>query len=321
MYWKIIIKNSVLAIICLIVLSEFTNAESKVSASALFNRAKVDFEQEQYLQSIEKFNTLLDGKIKKDLRKKTYLYLGKAYQNTGQFDDALSVYQIAVEFYPQNTNLLVALGKIYYKFNLLDHAKAVIKKALKISPREADANRYMAYTYEKLGFLTEAVSYYEKALENSSDKTPDLWHNYGICLYKSRRFDKALQAVKIARDFRPKNTSFIFTEAKIHYALKNTDKALKNIKQAYGLNPNSKEIKLTLALWLTDRGDTKTALKIASSVLEKEPDEPLGLWVTAIAYLKEGKVSASLKYLDLAKKTKSLFIAELSGKIIEKLGN
>jgi tetratricopeptide (TPR) repeat protein len=138
-------------------------------------------------------------------------------------------------------------------------------------------------------------------------------------MYKQRNFKKALDAINVALDFESENPDFILILAKIYYGSNQTNLALETIKKAYALNPLNKEITLTMSLWLIDIGNTSAALKLAKSVTEKEPNEPLTLLIFALSYLKENRVGEALKYLKLAEGGKLPFIGAVSKKITEEI--
>ncbi|HUT86267.1 MAG TPA: tetratricopeptide repeat protein [Elusimicrobiales bacterium] len=320
MYWKNILKIKIALALCLSITASLYAGKSSDLQNE-FNVAKKLYEEGNYSQSIDRLENLLDETPKSKLKRKAYRYLAESYQHLGKFEKALSIYQLAVEIYPKDVGFLTSLGKLYYDFNLLDRTKEMMENALQISPSAFEANEYMAYAYEHLGFLSEASSYYEKALKYSPEKTPNLWHNFSLCLYKQRKFQKSMEAIKISLDFEPENPEFLFTLARIEYALGESTSALSNIKKASVLMPERKDILLTFALWLIDEGNTSESLKMASLVLKKEPSEPLALWVSALAYIRKGKIPLALDYLNSAVKTKSPFISETSNRMIKELKN
>lgn len=315
MFWKIIFKISVaIFIFCFAVCLYAKKDRSPINA---FNQAQKYYDEGNYQPAIEKLKSILDKKIKKDLKKRTYLLLGSAYLKSDKFDKSLSTYQLAVELFPKDSRLSIALGSLYYRFDLLGKAKELIEKALEISPEDYEANKYMAYTYEKLGFLSEAGERYEKALKNSTEIKENLWNRYAICLHKQRKLEKALNTIEIALGYSPDNSDFLITLARIHYDTGNFETALKTMKQAFALSPQNKEASLTLALWMIDAGNTKDSLRLAKHILEKEPNEPLALWICALAYYKEKNISEASRYLNLTEKSNAPFLQAVSAKMKE----
>ena len=91
---------------------------------------------------------------------------GNAYFIEGQYDQAISDYNKALEINPRNANAYSNRGNVYYHKGQYDQAISDYNKALEINPRFAKAYSNRASAYKSIG-------QYDKAWEDV-DKAQDL---------------------------------------------------------------------------------------------------------------------------------------------------
>ncbi|MBI4727600.1 tetratricopeptide repeat protein [candidate division TA06 bacterium] len=102
-----------------------------------------------------------------------YKLRGKGYQNTGQYDKALSDYNKGLEYVPQDEETLVLIGGIFGNYKG-DQQKAVeyYSKAIAINPRYAMAYGMRGYAHALLHKDQEAINDFTTAIK--------LWPNFTI---------------------------------------------------------------------------------------------------------------------------------------------
>ncbi|MDR1203092.1 MAG: tetratricopeptide repeat protein [Tannerellaceae bacterium] len=169
-----------------------------------------------------------------------YFYLGVAYYQEKQYQEALEAYEkgitvIPPENAPLKSDFYGQIGDIYYQMDQLDKTFAVYDEALKYNEnnvvvlnnyayflslsnkdleraermsaitikQEPDNSTYLdtyAWIFFKQGNYTLAKFYLESALEKDKTKSPELTDHYGDILYMSGEKEKAVEQWKKAKE-------------------------------------------------------------------------------------------------------------------------
>jgi len=82
-------------------------------------------------------------------RYELYFIMGKAHQNSGEFDKAIEVFDRAISHYGVNVNLLNAIGECYFKLGNTEGALAVWEKSLEMSPDQPQIKKSVEALKEK----------------------------------------------------------------------------------------------------------------------------------------------------------------------------
>lgn len=75
--------------------------------------------------------------------------MGKAYQNMGQLNKAIEVFNKAISHYGLNINLLNVLGKCYFQLGSKEEALAAWEKSLEINPKQPQIKKSVEALKEK----------------------------------------------------------------------------------------------------------------------------------------------------------------------------
>ncbi len=106
----------------------------------------------------------LDDKLAPD----EHIALGVAYEQKGQFEDAIKLYESASR---KNPLAYFYLGNAYFQKNDLESAEKYYKKSIRNNPSHADTYNNLAWLYYvKRENLDEAESLAKKALELNPEK-------------------------------------------------------------------------------------------------------------------------------------------------------
>ena len=88
-----------------------------------------------------------------------------SYMKKGQFEDAVSNFNRAINLDPRNAVAHAARGSAYYNLNQLDKAMSDYNEAIELNPNNVDAYIYRGYYYQVMDEKSKAVADYSKALE------------------------------------------------------------------------------------------------------------------------------------------------------------
>jgi len=163
---------------------------------------------------------------------------GDIYRNMKRFDDAMALYNGAIEKLPENNDLLYARALMAERVDRLDILFQDLKSVLKRDPDNAHAMNALGYTL--------------------ADRTS--------------RYDEALQYISKAYALLPDDAAILDSMGWVHFRLGKYEEALKHLTRAYDLNSDA-EIAAHLGEVLWVMGEKQRARKVLNQGLEKSPGD------------------------------------------------
>ncbi len=150
---------------------KFEEAVTHLKTSARLNPRHI----ETYFE-LGRIFILQGEKINAQLALKTLLQLDEAHvdarcllahtiMSIGKYDEALKEYQIALEYNPQDTQILNGIGKIHVKKGRFKQALEYLYKAIKINETDIGTLTSLGSTHQILGDLDTANDYYTRVLQ------------------------------------------------------------------------------------------------------------------------------------------------------------
>lgn len=169
---------------------------------------------------------------------RTYLVEGDVLRFAERYQDAMQVYNQALEKLPDNNDLLYARALMAERVDRLDILVADLHAVLKNEPDNAHALNALGYTL--------------------ADRT--------------ERFEEAEKYIQRAYELLPDDPAIMDSMGWLQYRLGNHDEAIKHLTRAYDLNDDG-EIAAHLGevLWVT--GEQQRAQKVWQRALEKAPGD------------------------------------------------
>jgi tetratricopeptide (TPR) repeat protein len=155
-----------------------------------------------------------------------------------RLQDAMGVYDSALEQYPGNTDLLYARAMLAEKLDMIDLLERDLREILAREPKNVDALNALGYTL--------------------ADRTD--------------RYEEALELIKQAYELRPDDHYIVDSMGWIMYRLGRYEEALKLLRRALELN-NDPEVAAHLGEVLWVMGDRAAAREIWNTALESTPDD------------------------------------------------
>lgn len=125
--------------------------------------------------------------MKDPLTPEEHLNLGVAYEQKGEYDNAIAEYRLAAKKLPI---AYLYLGNAHFQKNELVEAEEYYKKAIKRDPKNADAYNNLAWLYYRKGEkLEEAENLALRAIELNPSKD----NIYRDTLEKIREMKKSMR--------------------------------------------------------------------------------------------------------------------------------
>ena len=100
----------------------------------------------------------LATQLAKDPQSKAFLPLAEEYCKVGMWEEAVSVLEDGLKYYPGFITAMVVLGRAYDQLKQPTKAKAVLEGAVKLSPENLRAHRTLIKIYAAQGLTQEALN-------------------------------------------------------------------------------------------------------------------------------------------------------------------
>ncbi|MBD2103005.1 tetratricopeptide repeat protein [Leptolyngbya sp. FACHB-261] len=126
-----------------------------------------------------------------------YYNLGLALQNQQKLDEAIDLYERALQLDPNSAETYNNLGMILQKRGQLDEAIHLYQKGLQIEPIFTGLYNNLGIALQEQGKLDEAMAYYEKVLQFDSNDTKT-YLNIGRLRKDQKRIEEAISSYQSA---------------------------------------------------------------------------------------------------------------------------
>ena len=133
-------------------------------------------------------------------------WLGIAYQELDNFEQAERHLRKTIEFAPEREEVYNALGYLFAEYGTnLDEAVALIQQALEKSPENGAYLDSLGWAYFKQGKLYQAAQQLERAVQHMPDSA-EIQDHLGDVYFEQGHREKALAAWQKAIELEPENT-------------------------------------------------------------------------------------------------------------------
>ena len=119
-------------------------------------------------------------------------------KNEEQLDEAINIYQQAIQIEPDNPKLYFDISECYARKNLLRVAIAKLDSAIMVDPTYTVFFNNRGFYYYQIYEDEKAISDFEKAIQ-LDNTLPNLYYNLSMCYYAKNRFDEACNAFHQAK--------------------------------------------------------------------------------------------------------------------------
>lgn len=285
------------------------------SKKASFDELKGWFDQGKCQKIVRDVSDIWLKQISTPYQNKGYWYLGQCHEKLGHPDKALATYQVGVQLYPQDKELLLALANLFHRVELDREARALFESLLLLDPAHLQANIGLAESYKKLGLLDKALIYYEAASKILKPGKADgnaFWLEYADVLCQNGQWEAAENSIRKILESSPNAEAWVRL-GKIQRAQRQKARSLESLEQAQKLDPERLDIQLMYSLWLEADGHHNRSLQAIQAILKRDPFNPLAHWILAWHAMKSGKPAESLQKLSsLSEQQQSPFLAQVS---------
>ena len=195
------------------------------------------------------------------------------------YADAIKASEKALEYNPDNVNLMRYVAGCYHQMKEYDKAISAYEETLALTDSTDLKTRAEIYTgigdiYSEMKDDAKTVEYYERALKLDPTNSGTL-NNYAYFLaLRGQDLDRAERMAALAIKDEPDNANFIDTYAWVYFVKKDYAKALLYIKSAVEKDEDNHLLEhYGDILWFND--EKEAAVEQWTRALETEPDNEL----------------------------------------------
>ncbi|XP_067871744.1 Bardet-Biedl syndrome 4 protein isoform X2 [Heterodontus francisci] len=220
-----------------------------------------------HLKNFEKAKEYLNCALQTNKHDLTFTVLGKLHLLEGNTQNAIETYKKAVEFSPENADLLTTLGLLYLQLGTYQKAFEHLGNALTYNP-----NNYKAIS----------------CLKRANYLAPFDWkilYNLGLVHLTMQQYASAFHFLSAAINIQPRMGELYMLLAVTLTNLADPDNAKRSYEQAVSLDQSNPLVNLNYSILLYNQGDKKGALhqyqemekkvnklKASSNMLEFDPE-------------------------------------------------
>ena len=263
---------------------------------------------------------------------------GTVALGSGRFDEAVAAFQLAIDRDPTSDEGTLGLARAQARGGAADAAERTYARAIALRPtywathvwlgtfyrqrsRYADAAREYelaatltpdnARVYYILGGLYGSIGRYEDAIaacRRSAALVPswDAYNNWGMTLYRLRRFGEAVEKLEAARKVGPDSYQLVGNLARAEYyagrrleAQARYRDAIALGERALGVNPRDEDTNVSVAGFYSKLGDRDRAVARVGA-LPAELSDPHVMLFAAFVFADLGDPTTALAWLERA---------------------
>ncbi|MBF0504717.1 MAG: tetratricopeptide repeat protein [Candidatus Omnitrophica bacterium] len=209
--------------------------------------------------------------------------LGTAWDQQGNFIQALFNYNKAIELNPYYAHAYNGRGNVYTKQGNFTQALSDYTKAVEIDPNYADAYYNLGIFYENQGALDQALINYNKAIKINPDY-PEAYYNRGNIFRNQTNFIQALSDYSKAIDENPDYEKAYMNRGNTYSRLNHFTQAISDYNKALAINPHDAEVYINRGTCYAQQGDFFQALSDYSRSIRINPESIQGYYNRAASY-------------------------------------
>jgi serine/threonine-protein kinase len=229
------------------------------------------------------------------------LGLARALARQGAFDAAEATYQRAVGLRPQYWATHVWLATFYREQARYADAVREYELATTLTPDNARVYAILGGLYGSIGRYDEAIAACRKSVEIAPSR--GAYANWGMTLFRMRRFDEAVERLRAARQIGPDTAQLLGNQAHAaYYAGARADavalyrSAATLAEQMLAVNPADADTRVSIAGYYAKLGERDRALAHVNA-LPSTVTDPHVLLFAAFVFIDLGNRTAAFDWL------------------------
>jgi tetratricopeptide (TPR) repeat protein len=127
---------------------------------------------------------------------KAHFEQGVKLYDSGQFNESLAEFNLALEKDPKQPGIIARTGDCYARLDKLEEALAAYDKAIEMSPTDTSFYTSKGVVLSKMGKAAESQEMFKKAAELNPQAAAQNFYNLGVIQYNAGDMDNAAESFK-----------------------------------------------------------------------------------------------------------------------------
>ncbi|KAK3755416.1 hypothetical protein QZH41_016631, partial [Actinostola sp. cb2023] len=270
-----------------------------------------------YLKDFEKAKDCLKHAIQYHRHDASFIQLGRIYLMEGDVESAIDTYKKAIEFSPENPELITTLGLLYLQVRVRLLPGGVFSGYFRGASQRAFEHLGLAMTYDPsnvkailgAGSMIQTHGDFDVALTkyriaaSKVPESPHLWNNIAMCFFGKQKYVAAISCLKRAAYMAPFEWIIIYNLGLLHLTMQQFASAFHFLSAAITLKPKNGQLFQLLAIALTHLDDHENAIQAYEQAIMLDIDEPaVNLNYATFLYNMGDKKHASKQFAAYEKK-------------------
>lgn len=224
---------------------------------------------------------------------------GFGHVNSGEYAQAISEYELAIDLKPRLPLSYVGLGYAYYYSGDVDQAKANFQKALDLSPESLEAYAGLGWISLQEGNVESAETNFQKVLQ-IDPQNPDAHLGMGWVYLNRFKIQESRQEFEGVIAVAPDIVDAHFGLGTLFFITNDYESALDSLNTAIKLNPNHIYSHVYVGTIYLHQDLYSNAEETFQNVLQIQPDNYDALTGLAQIRIDNYKFSEGMEYYDKA---------------------
>jgi tetratricopeptide (TPR) repeat protein len=165
------------------------------------------------------------------------------------------------------------LGLLFLHKGDFEEAVSHFNRALEFNPSHYEIYNYLGITYNNWKKYPKAMSAFSRVLELAPDLL-SVRYKVAVVLYNLRNYDEALEEMQHLVALNPKFADFHYHLGVVYAHQRQFEQAQKAFSRAIGLNPHYLSAKIQLSLIMAAQGKYDSSLVILNETIREKPKYP-----------------------------------------------
>ncbi|XP_066924866.1 Bardet-Biedl syndrome 4 protein-like [Clytia hemisphaerica] len=229
-----------------------------------------------YLKQFERAKELLRKALHTSRHDITYMMLGKCYLMENDLMGATEVFKKAIEFSPENVDLMTTLGVLYLQTGHNQRAFDQFGSSLTYEVTNVKAILAAGAMIQDKGDFEVALVKYRTAATQIPE-SPQLWNNVGMCFFGKKKYVAAISCLKHAAFLAPFEWTIMHNLGLVFLAMSQYASAFHYLSAAITLKPKIAKLFMLLAVALTYLDSMEDAQKAYEQAIQLNGDHMVHL--------------------------------------------
>jgi len=223
-----------------------------------------------------------------------YINLAQCYEGLGKYDEAITHFEIAASFKPDDPVTINDIGTCYTK--KMDFGKALdqFNKAIELDAELPQIYYNRGLAYRKLGNLEHAIEDYDKAIELDAEFA-EAYSNRGGVYERTGNYQRALEDYDKAIELAPQSAEAYYNRGVVYQKSGNQQQAIKDYDNVIELKPRFKPAYYNRGLAYDQSGNQQQAIGNYIKVIGLDPKFALAYVRLAKGYEKQEQYEAAIE--------------------------